>query len=70
MQSSALVATATGADGTRLTGEIGKLLGAKWKELDEEEKKVCPIPPARRVWILCWLDIVEPVNKPGSRAPT
>ena len=23
------------------TGEIGKLLGAKWKELDDEEKKVC-----------------------------
>ena len=22
-------------------GEIGKLLGAKWKELDESEKKVC-----------------------------
>ena len=22
-------------------GEIGKLLGAKWKELDDEEKKVC-----------------------------
>ena len=21
-------------------GEVGKLLGAKWKELDEEEKKV------------------------------
>ena len=21
-------------------GEIGKLLGAKWKEMDEEEKKV------------------------------
>jgi hypothetical protein len=21
------------------TGEVGKLLGAKWKELDEEEKK-------------------------------
>jgi hypothetical protein len=27
------------------TGEVGKLLGAKWKELDDEEKKVCvPIP--------------------------
>ena len=25
-----------------LAGEVGKLLGAKWKELDEEEKKVCP----------------------------
>lgn len=22
-------------------GEVGKLLGAKWKELDEDEKKVC-----------------------------
>jgi hypothetical protein len=22
------------------TGEVGKLLGAKWKELDDEEKKV------------------------------
>lgn len=22
-------------------GEVGKLLGAKWKELDDEEKKVC-----------------------------
>jgi hypothetical protein len=22
-----------------VTGEVGKLLGAKWKELDEEEKK-------------------------------
>ncbi len=26
---------------TRRAGEIGKLLGAKWKELDDEEKKVC-----------------------------
>jgi hypothetical protein len=25
-------------------GEVGKLLGAKWKELDEEEKKVRPHP--------------------------
>lgn len=24
-----------------LPGEVGKLLGAKWKELDDEEKKVC-----------------------------
>ena len=40
MDSCSSVATATGADGTRLTGEIGKLLGAKWKELDDEEKKV------------------------------
>jgi hypothetical protein len=22
-------------------GEVGKLLGAKWKEMDEDEKKVC-----------------------------
>jgi hypothetical protein len=22
------------------SGEVGKLLGAKWKEMDEEEKKV------------------------------
>lgn len=22
-------------------GEVGKLLGAKWKELDDDEKKVC-----------------------------
>ena len=28
---------------TRRTGEIGKLLGAKWKELDEEEKKVATL---------------------------
>ncbi|KAI0742668.1 high mobility group box domain-containing protein [Daedaleopsis nitida] len=27
-------------------GEIGKLLGAKWKELDEDEKKVCVRPLA------------------------
>ena len=26
-------------------GEVGKLLGAKWKELDEEEKKVCVYAP-------------------------
>jgi hypothetical protein len=26
-----------------VAGEVGKLLGAKWKELDEEEKKVCVI---------------------------
>jgi hypothetical protein len=32
-------------------GEVGKLLGAKWKELNDEEKKVCmlcllgPRPP-------------------------
>nr|VWP01853.1 SH3 domain-containing protein [Ganoderma boninense] len=39
LQSSASVATVTEANDTRLTGEIGKLLGAKWKELDEEEKK-------------------------------
>lgn len=29
------------ADKTRVIGEIGKLLGAKWKELDDDEKKVC-----------------------------
>lgn len=28
-------------DKTRVIGEIGKLLGAKWKELDDDEKKVC-----------------------------
>lgn len=27
-------------DKTRVIGEIGKLLGAKWKELDDDEKKV------------------------------
>ena len=65
------VATVTGADGTRLTGEIGKLLGAKWKELDEEEKKVrLVVVAARRACILGWLDVVGPVNKLGSRAPT
>ncbi|SJL08394.1 related to Non-histone chromosomal protein 6 [Armillaria ostoyae] len=26
-------------------GEVGKLLGAKWKELDDEEKKACYVPP-------------------------
>ena len=26
---------------TAVVGELGKLLGTKWKELDEEEKKVC-----------------------------
>ena len=25
------------------TGEVGKLLGAKWKELDDEEKKVSDV---------------------------
>jgi len=24
-----------------IIGEVGKLLGAKWKELDEEDKQVC-----------------------------
>jgi hypothetical protein len=24
-------------------GEVGKLLGAKWKELSDEEKKVCSL---------------------------
>jgi hypothetical protein len=28
------------ADGGVYVGEVGKLLGAKWKELDDEEKKV------------------------------
>ena len=35
--------TRRSADTTRLTGEIGKLLGAKWKELDDDEKKVCAL---------------------------
>lgn len=30
-------------------GEVGKLLGAKWKELDDEEKKVCLEPLFRKV---------------------
>ena len=29
-------------------GEVGKLLGAKWKELDEEEKKVNLLVHANR----------------------
>ena len=28
---------------TLSAGELGKLLGTKWKELDEEEKKVGPM---------------------------
>lgn len=31
---------------TYYIGEVGKLLGAKWKELDEEEKKVYFHPSA------------------------
>ena len=23
------------------TGELGKILGGKWKEMDDDEKKVC-----------------------------
>ncbi len=38
---SLLLVSPTWAEGFGLcAGEVGKLLGAKWKELDEEEKKV------------------------------
>ena len=40
----------------RVSGEIGKLLGAKWKELDESEKKVCVVK--RYLGSILLIDIV------------
>ena len=30
-------------------GEVGKLLGAKWKEMKDSEKKVCPVLVTRQL---------------------
>jgi len=49
-------------------GEVGKLLGAKWKELDDEEKKVCYSRSAFQILLLMSSCSPTPTWLPKTRS--